>query len=169
MQAILLLKRNCIFSSFPKLTLSQGCHIKNSFQMVQKKWTNILFCRTWAASSSYTWSPFKKKPSLLRMRWGNIWKKVLVILLGAKTLTLGFFIAESRTEKANDKDVNSNDTSQCLSLWYEHRFLFLKSNCSSELTAEKPPLFAWIFIKPVWEILTKTLLAFAISLCVTSP
>lgn len=101
----------------PNLPLSQGCHIKNSFQMIQKKWTNILFCRTWAASSSYTWSPFKKKPSLLRMRWGNIWKMILVILIWVKTLALAFFIAESVTEKANDKDVNRNDTNQCLSHW----------------------------------------------------
>lgn len=158
----------------PDLPLSQGCHIKNSFQMVHKKWTNILFCRTWAASSSYTWSPFTKKPSLLRMRWGNIWKMVLVILLWVKPLALGFFTAESRTKKANNKDVNRNDTSWCPSLWCVHHFLFLKVNCSSELTAEKPSHFAWIFNKNVWKkfvwkVLTKTFLAFAISLCVVSP
>lgn len=132
--------------------------------MVQKKWTKILFCRTWAASSSYTWSPFKKKPSLLRMRWGNIWTKVLVILLWVKTLALGFFIAKSMTEKANDKDVNRNDTSQCPSLWCVHHFLFLKGNCSSELTAEKSSLFEWIVYKTCLKSINKDI--FWQSLCV---
>lgn len=103
MQAILLVKRNCIFSSFPKFTPISGLPIKNSFQMVQKKWANILSCRTWAASSSYTWSPFKKKPSLLRMRWGNIWKRSLSFVYGLRPWHLGFSLLRTWQKKQTTK------------------------------------------------------------------
>lgn len=44
-------------------------------------------------------------------------KDVLFILLWVKSLPLGFFVAESMTEKANNKDYNRNYISQCLSVW----------------------------------------------------
>lgn len=82
-----------------KLPLSCSCHIKNNFKLLHKKWRSSVSCRTWAASSSYTWSPFKTKPSLPRMRWGNNWKMCFSFFYGLRPWHLGFSLLRAWQKK----------------------------------------------------------------------
>lgn len=113
--------------------------------------------------------PLQKETFLTQDEVREYLKNVLFILLWVKTLALGFFVAESMTEKANNKDVNRNDTSQCLSVWCVHHFLFLKGNCSSELTADKPSLFVWMFYKTCLKSINKDITGLcSLSVCYIS-
>lgn len=169
MQAILLLKRNCIFRSFPKLTPISGLPHKEQFPNGTEKVKKYSFLQDLSCLFELYLEPLQKETFLTQDEVREYLKNGPVILSRVMPLALGFFIAESMTEKANDKNVNRNDSSWCPSLWFVHHFLFLKVNRSSELTAEKPSLFAWIFYKTCLKSINKDISSLCnLSLCYIS-